>query len=255
VDLDVADALLEQALVQDPGYAQAWEMRSALQTLMVSYGYSTLSIEQADRTGVEFAERALRIEPNSAMALAVIARTRSGAAENLRSKEDLTEIFALFGRALEINPHNASALNWRGLHYLLAENHFLVPAQLGKDEESRDAFIEALNISTTKPQFAPFASLARLGEEIVFKAITNDDSVLQGWRRHDELWNAYRNPGQDYKELIESIRQHEESNGVINQDEFEYLVHPLGNDWRTPSILILWDDWTHLRKLNRNYML
>ena len=275
VDLDVADALLEQALVQDPGYAQAWEMRSALQTLMVSYGYSTLSIEQADRTGVEFAERALRIEPNSAMALAVIARTRSGAAEKLRSKEDLTEIFALFGRALEINPHNASALNWRGLHYLLVgnlekalydfatcmryepyyipctENHFLVPAQLGKDEESRDAFIEALNISTTKPQFAPFASLARLGEEIVFKAITNDDSVLQGWRRHDELWNAYRNPGQDYKELIESIRQHEESNGVINQEEFEYLVHPLGNDWRTPSILILWDDsMRHYRKSN-----
>lgn len=275
VDLDVADKLIEQALEQDPGYAQAWEMRSALQILMVSYGYSKVSMEQAGQTGMEFAERALKIEPRSAMALAVIAWTRSGAAEELRSKEDLTEIVALFERALEINPHNASALLWRGVHYIMVgdldkalndfatcmryepyyvpctENHFLVLAELGKDEESRDAFIEALNISTTKPQYAHFASLARLGEELVFKAITNDDTVLRGWRRHDELWNAYRNLGQDYGELIESIRQHLELNGVMNQEEFEYLVHPLGNDWRIPSVLTLWDDsMRHYRKSN-----
>ena len=274
-DLDVADKLLAQALEQDPGYTQAWEMRSALQRLMVDYGYSDVPMEQAEQAGLEFAERALKIEPRSAVALAVIAWTRAKAAERLRSKEDLTEIIALFNRALEINPHSASALNWRGLHYLLVgnlekalndfatcmryepyyvpctENHFLVLAALGKDEESRDAYIEALNISTTKPQYAPFASLARLGEEIVFKAITNDDSVLQGWRRHDELWNAYRNLGQDYRELIESIRQHEESNGVMNQEEFEYLVRPLGNDWRIPSYLTLWDDsMRHYRKSN-----
>jgi len=275
IDLDVADELLDRALEQDPGYAQAWEMRSALQRLMVSYGYSNVTMDQAHQAGLDFAQRALKIEPRSALALAVIAWTRSSAAGELRSKEDLVEIVTLFERALEINPHNASALLWRGLHYILVgdlqkalndfatcmryepyyvpctENHFLVLANLGRDEESRDAFTQALNFSTSKPQYAHFASLARLGEELVFKAITNDDSLLRGWRRHDELWNAYRNPGEDYGELIDSIRQHMEANGVFNRDDFEYLVHPLGSDWRVPSSLALWDDsMRHYRKSN-----
>jgi TolB-like protein/Tfp pilus assembly protein PilF len=264
-DLDVADALLEQALEQDRGYAQAWEMRAALQNLMVSYGFSKVSTDQADQKGLEFAERALEIEPRSALALAVIARTRGGAAEQLRSKENLSEIVALFDRALEIDPRNASVLLWRGMRYTLVgdlekalndfatcmrlepyyvpctENHFAVLAEMGKDEESRDAFIKALNISTTHPQYAYFASLARLGEELVFKAVTNDPTILRGWRRHDELWNAYRNPYQDHGELIESIRLYMESKGNLNVEEFEFLVHPLGNDWRIPSNLLLWD--------------
>jgi TolB-like protein/Tfp pilus assembly protein PilF len=265
VNLDDADTLLEQALEQDPGYAEAWEMRAALQALKVNYGYSKMPIEQAERAGLEFAERALEIEPRSAMALAVIARTRGDSAEGLRSKEDIVEVIALFDQALEINPRNGSALNWRGLRFLLVgdlekalsdfatcmqyepyyvpctENHFLVLGLMGRDEESLDAYLTALNLSTTKAEYAHFAGLARLGEELLFKALTNDASVLRGWRRHDELWNAYRNPGQDYGELIESIRLHTESHGQLVKEDFEYLVHPLGNDWRIPSNLMLWD--------------
>lgn len=265
VNLDVADALLERALEQDPVYAEAWEMRAALQALKVNYGYSEIPIGQADRMGLEFAERALEIEPNSAMALAVIARTRGDSAENLRSKEDLVEIVTLFDQALEINPRDGTVLNWRGLRFLLVgdlekalddfatcmhyepyyvpctENHFLVLAEMGRDEESLDAYTAALNLSTTKAEYAHFPSLARLGEELLFKALTNDASVLRGWRRHDELWNAYRNPGQDYGELIESIRLHIELHGNLVNEDIKYLVNPLGHDWRIPSSLMLWD--------------
>ena len=264
-DLDVADALLEQALEQDRGYAKAWEMRAALQNLMVSYGYSKVSTDQADRKGLEFAERALEIEPRSAMALAVIANTKGYAAEKLQTKQNLAEIVALFDRALEIDPRNASVLNWRGRRYTLigdlekalndfatclryepyyvpcTESHYSVLAEMGRDEESRDAYLKALNISTTKPQFAYFASLARLGEELVFKAVTNGPTLLKGWRRHDELWNAYRNPDQDHGELIESMRLYMESKGNLIVEDFEFLVHPLGNDWRIPSKSVLWD--------------
>jgi len=64
---------------------------------------------------------------------------------------------------------------------------------------------------------------------------------LRGWRRHDELWNAYRNPGQDYGELIESIRLHIELHGNLVNEDIKYLVNPLGHDWRIPSSLMLWD--------------
>jgi TolB-like protein len=264
-DLDVADALLEQALEQDRGYAKAWEMRAALQNLMVSYGFSKVSTDQADRKGLEFAERALEIEPRSAMALAVIARTKGSAAERLQTKQNLAEIVALFDRALEIDPRNASVLLWRGRLYMLVgdlekalndfatclryepyyvpctENHFSVLAEMGRDEESRDAYLKALNISTTKSRFAHFASLARLGEELVFKAVTNHPTLLRGWRRHDELWNAYRNPDQDHGELIESMRSYMEPEGDMTVENFEFFVHPLGNDWRIPSNSLLWD--------------
>ena len=264
-DLDVADEFLEQALEQDPGYAQAWEMRAALQKLMVSYGYSNVSVDQADQAGLEFAQRALDIEPRSAMALAVMARTRGRAAEDLRSTENLVEIFDLFDRALEINPRDASVLLWRGLRFLLVgdlerslndfetcmqyepyyvpcvENHFTVLAAMGKDEESRDAYIKALNTSTTNAIYAHFASLARLGEELAFKTLTNDSTILKGWRRHDELWNAYRDAGQNHGELIDSIRLHMESQGNLVIDDFNFFVHPLGSDWRIPSNLLLWD--------------
>ncbi len=53
-----------------------------------------------------------------------------------------------------------------------SENHFAVLAEMGRDEESCDAYIKALNTGTSKPQYAHFVSLARLGEELVFKALT-----------------------------------------------------------------------------------
>jgi len=73
--LDVADALLERAVMQDPEFAEAWEIRAALQTLAVEYGFVDTPIEVAEERGAEFAKRALDLEPRSATALAVIAKT------------------------------------------------------------------------------------------------------------------------------------------------------------------------------------
>ncbi len=64
---------------------------------------------------------------------------------------------------------------------------------------------------------------------------------LRGWRLHDELWNAYLNPGPDYSELIESIRAYLETQEGVYQGNFELIVHPLGKGWRVPQTLIVWD--------------
>ncbi len=265
VDLDVADDLLTRAVKQDPNYAKAWEMRSALQTLVVEYGYSDEPIEVAEQRSKQFADRALSIEPRSATALAVIAKVDGEAAGVLRSKTDLARVIADFTRALEIEPRNTEALNWRGLRFLMVgdleaalrdfatclgyepyyvpcvENHYTVLAAMGRDEEALAAYIKALDTSSAKVQFAHLPLLARLDKELAFKSTTNSPSVLWGWRRHDELWRAYRNPEQDHSDLIRSIQGFIGAQSGAFDDLADFIVHPLGTEWRIPERLLLWD--------------
>jgi len=265
LDLDSADELLTRALEQDPEFAKAWEMRAALQTLKLEYGYSELSPDEAERLGNEFARRALAIEPRSATALAVIAKGDGNATQYLRRRESLVRVFSEFNRALEIEPRNASALLWRGLRYLsvgdldaslgdfvkcmelepfytpCVENHYTVLATMGRDDEALAAYREGLNTSTTKVAYAHLPLLARLDEELAFKSASNAEAALQGWRRHDELWLAYRNPERDHAELIESIRIHFESHEEAYEDMFEFVASPLRTDWRIPENLLVWD--------------
>ena len=265
VNLDRADELLEQALRQDPEFVEAWEIRSALQTLKVEYGYSDVPLEEAGAMGKAFARRALSYDPNSAMSMAVIAKTDSNAAQNLQAKPALVEVGDLFSRALELEPRNASALLWRGIHYLhvgnldaslkdfrtcleyepyyvpCVENLTALLSVSGRDEESLQAYLAALNNGTTKVQFAPFMSLARLGEELAFKTAANDAQLLQGFRRHDELYEAYRHPEGDYSDLLAAIRRHLESGLVKYSDMYSFIAHPLGTGWEIPSIGTLWD--------------
>jgi len=265
LDLEVADELLTRALGQDPEFAKAWEMRAALQTLKFEYGYSGLSIDEADQLGNEFAERALALEPRSATALAVIAKVDGNAADSLRRKANLASVFAQFDQALEIEPRNASALLWRGLRYLLVgdldaslndftkcleyevyytpcvENYYTVLAAMGRDEEAITAYLEGLNTSTVKVAYAHLPLLARLDEEIAFKSATNVGNLLQGWRRHGELWLAYQNPEQDHAELIESVRGYLDNKKGAYENIAEYIVQPLGTGWRIPDRLLLWD--------------
>jgi TolB-like protein len=269
LDLDVADALLARAVELDPGFAQAWEIRSALQVLAREYGYAGTTLEEAQVTAVEYANRALQLEPDSATAMALLANIKTRNVQSLRSNDAIAGIIADFDRALEIEPHNASALNWRGLTFLFAgdlqaalrdfttcfdyepfyrpcvENHYTVLGALGRDDASIAAYLEGLNKSSAKTEFAYLPSLARSGEELAFKMATNGPFMLQGWRRHDELWQAYRNPMQDHSELIASIRRHLALRSDGYSDLVQYVVHPIGSGWRIPESLVMWDPMLH----------
>lgn len=263
--LDVADELLHVAVAQDPEYSEAWEMLAALQPLKISYGYSDEQIEVAEKRGMEYADRALAIEADSATALAVKGMIAANALEELRGSDDVAAVLELLSEAIEIDPRNASALNWRGLRFMrigyleealqdfatcmkfepyyvpCVENHFTVLGIMGRDEESVAAYLEALNKSTTKLDFAHYTSLARLGEELAFKSSMNSPSVLKGWRHHDELWEAYRNPDKDYPELIESVSEYLKANPQGYVELVSFITHPIGSNWRVPDRLVVWD--------------
>jgi TolB-like protein/Flp pilus assembly protein TadD len=266
VDLDVVGDLLRQAVEQDPAFAKAWEMRAATRLLAAGYGYSDESKQQSYAGAAEFAKEALSLDPDSSLALTVLTKIRTDANKDLRNKNDLAEAMAAYDRAIELDPRNATALNWRGLTLQLigeleaalddfaacmryepyympcVTNHFFSLTALGKDEESLQAYIGSLNNSTSMVGAANLALLARLDKELAFKSATNDSSLLRGWRRHDELWRAYKNPDQDHSELIESIRIHLDARVNGYEDDFAYIVQPIGGSFRIPQSGLLWDD-------------
>ncbi len=263
-DLDKADALLTRAVEQDPNFANAWEMRAALQFLMVDYGYSSAKLVEVEQQALEFANRALAINPNSATAIASIAQLKRNAADELRARGDYSAIIAAYKRALAIDPKNTSAMNWLGNTYrslgdmnsALAMysrcaqiDPFYVPclgnqmnalSDLSRDAEALAVYYRALDAGMPNIS-ANLGLLAKHGLENEFKLQTGSADMLFGWRRHGELYEAYRHPEKNHQELIADIRSFNQKSGNLLDDNLATLLVPIGANDRMGESIIMWD--------------
>lgn len=267
-ELDTVDELLGQALQIDPNYSDAWAHKAANQFLMHDYGYSDLPESELNRRGLEEAEKALSLDPENATAISAIANIYVGQ-RTLQADHvarDWDDILALFAKALELDPRNPNAYNWRGLSYAwlgridlaladfeqcniyepyyvpCAENLHWYLAQQRRDEESMAVLRRNLNSGIAKVMYSHLGVLARRDEELLFKAATNDVQTLRDWRYHDELYQAYKDPGGDHSRLIESLIDFLEANpGRDKTFAFPILV-TLGHEFDSPSSPIgFWD--------------
>ena len=252
IDLDAADEFLQQATEMDPDFSEAWEYRAANQFLMHDYGYSDLPLSTLHERGLEFAQRALAIDPRSATAMAAISNIYVQQVRLGLGSHDWLDILEGYSKALEIDPRNASALNWRGLalgtvgnmstaladfrhcveyepYYLpCRENLHWFLAETGQIEEAMRVFRESQDAGAAKSQFIHLGLLARTGNELMFKAATNDESALRGWRRHDELYDAFRTPDADHADLAASIADFFEANPGRDGSFIHTVLLPLG---------------------------
>jgi TolB-like protein/Tfp pilus assembly protein PilF len=252
MDLDVVDQLLAQAIEIDPDFSEAWEYRAATQFLMYDYGYSDLSFTELQDLGLEYAEYALSLDPNSATAIAAIGNIYTDQAKRLTPVHSWSEILATFTQALEIDPRNGSALNWRGLAYSwvgdidaaiadfrqcqeyepfyapCVENLHWFLASHGRDAEALQVLYDALDAGIVKIYFAHLPLLARAGHEVAFKIATNDALALRGWRRHDELYEAFRDLDADHTELANSVAEFLAAAPGRSRDFAETTVLALG---------------------------
>ena len=266
-DLDVADQRLARALEQDANFAKAWELRAGIQTVISEYGYSDLPSAELGRLGIEFAEKALAIEPNSATAIAAIANIHALATENLSESYSHKEIIEDFQRALAIDPRNGSALNWLGLTYGLLgntdtalatfqrcikyepfytpciENEYESLVTLGRMDEALERYQAALDKGVTTRQFVNFSLLAYFDNKTAFLQASNRSLWLRGWRRHKEIYNAYKNLEGDHSALVADIQrfiteEKRTKNGVYLQN----LLIPIGAYNMRPSTNLMWGD-------------
>ena len=213
-DLDIVVDLLEQAVTQDPSFARAWEMLAATTNLLGEYGPTDDTDEVLDLRAAEYANRALAIDAGSATAIAVLGLIDAGANESLRRPHKIGDTISTFSRALDIQPRNAEALNWRGLRYGMvgdlqaaledfdrcldyepyyspcSDNRYWALAVMGRDEEALEGFRDGLSKGITKLYYTHLGLLARLDKEDLFKAATNHPDMLYGWPKHDELYVA-----------------------------------------------------------------
>ena len=244
VDLATANELLLTAVEQDSEFAKAWELLAAVQFLMWDYGETDMSLEEANRRTVEYANKALAIEANSSLAIAAKVHIQTKDVRNIDASVDWNYELSELSRALEIDPRNDSALNWRGLTRQLlgdlegaladytscadyepfnvpcAENRVYALASLGRDEESFRHYLKLLDLGMAKLEYVSLPMLARLGKEGHFKSATNSRRFLFGWHEHDKLYEALQNPGGDYQQLINSIRQFQDDHPERDKSVF-----------------------------------
>mgnify|MGYP001826105623 CR=1 FL=1 len=276
-DLDVVDDLLGQAVEIDPGFSEAWEYQAAVQLLMKHYGYTDVPLPELYRRGMEYAERALEIDPNSATALATIGNIQADQATSGYAPHDWNDIIGGYTRALDIDPRNGSALNWRGLAYgwvgnldaaandfrqciqyepyyePCIENLQWYLADMGRYDESLQVLTSALDAGIAKIRYSHLVMLADTGNELAFKAATNDIRALRDWRHHDELYEAFRNLEADHSDLVASIQTFHEAHPERSGDFMYTTLVTLGSDVTARNSIGLWGKAGHKYRQTENF--
>jgi TolB-like protein len=262
--LDQADAMLGRAVELDPEFVDAWSIRAAINVLLDEYGY--VPAEQrpvVDARAREYADRTLAIDPDNPVALAAMSLMARTNAWSFGETADFEEILDDLDRALEIDPRNASALNWRGLTWAvlgridramadyeacLEAERFYTPCEhnlhysmiaLGQTDAAMERFYAVLDNGMMRIYGPYLPVLAAAGEEQLFKLITNRENLLTGWRRHDEYYQAMRNPDQDHSKLLADLERFVAERGLSYRDAGVLLI-PLGATDRIPEVAVMW---------------
>jgi TolB-like protein/Tfp pilus assembly protein PilF len=263
--LEIADQLLEKSLKQDPKFAPAWELRAGLQALLVEYTDTPLSFEEHERRGYKFADEALSLNPDSAMALAVKANLKMRAVSRLRGRYDLADVIVDFERSLKIDPDNPDTLNWYGLTLgtvgypdkalemfqrcmradprasACTENEYDALYELGRFNEAWEHYVSAFNRGAITDQYANFGLLAHFKQKAAFLFVSNQSKYLPRWHRHEALYEAYRNLDADHGELVREVltfaarEQIDVDNGYV-----ALVLLPLGAYDLLPTLGLVW---------------
>ncbi|HEY9143520.1 MAG TPA: hypothetical protein VIM90_05755 [Arenimonas sp.] len=231
-DLAQAELWLEQALAEDPAFAKAWELRAAVNSVMFEYLESDLSLDELNRRSVQYAEKALSLDPQSSLALAALARIRGAIGRDQRVPADYAAVITDLERAIEIDPHNVNAMNWLGLTHALigatehslaifrqcmavdrlfapcAENEFDSLWVLGRTDEAYAHMLDALSHGVNSDGYVNLHLLARSEERAAFLIMLNHPNLLPQWRRGDDIYDALLHPGRDHAALREELLQY-----------------------------------------------
>ncbi len=183
-ELELAESYLQQAVQIDPQFAQAWELWAATYFLKFNYGYTGPADKMESQT-LAYIDRALALNSRSSTALALKAQIRRNRSDRSGTRAEWDDILNDFSLALEADPRNTEALNWRGLAYATLgyadraladfsacmdveryyaaciENHYAMLAGLGRDDEAMSAYRQALADGSVKVYFAHLQLLAR----------------------------------------------------------------------------------------------
>ncbi|HSD68563.1 MAG TPA: hypothetical protein VLB07_03370 [Woeseiaceae bacterium] len=264
--IDRAEALLAQAVERDPEFADAWALRAAAASLYLFFEYvkTDLSREALEQRVDEYAARARALDPANALAIAAPANYRMNATLGLTRAYDLGEVVADLEKAVVLDPRDSSVRNWLGITYLAvgerekaletftactefdplfgpcAENLYDSLVTLERYDEAWTVFQRVLSRGMKVGGWVSFSLLAHFEEKMAFMIAADHDQWLPGWRRQDEIYEAFRNPGADHSELVAAVTDFVRGNPQVNVDTVGILLIPIGGFDYRPYATTLW---------------
>ena len=262
--IEEAEALLGKAVMRDPDFADAWALRAATASLFKEYVATDRSHDDIGKLVDAYAERALALDPDNARAIAARANFRITAAWSLAHKYDIAGIIADLKRAIALDPRDSSAVNWLGMTYAVvgdndkaletfiacaeidplfgpcAENIYDLLVVEGRYDEALAQFQKVLAKGYTVGAWTNFGMLAHFNEKTAFMQAANNAEWLRGWRRQDEVYEAFKHPEADHSALIADLEEF--LKGRLNRgvNNYSVLLIPIGAfDW-PPYPIKLW---------------
>lgn len=223
-------ALAQQATEADPQFAEAWALQSAIVNIAPGYGVPLDLDRPVNVAATELAEEALEIDPDNALALAILSKVKMD--ENTSggvAPHDWADILAGFEAAIEADPQNIDVLNWRSNTYSVlgfldeevegyqactSIDPFYGPCRMNicirlSDRQQDEAAMQCIR-STLSDGINPNApALLRLydrtDQELAFLNIVSSANMLRGWPGVGELYEAYREEDDNSEQILRSI--------------------------------------------------
>jgi len=267
--MDRADEQLARAVEIDPEFAAAWAIRAAIYMLDDEYGHLGIARDVSVARYEEYAATALANDPDNALAIAVLAFGRLTEARFGRARHSISQIIDDLERVIALDPKNASARNWLGVAYgevgeleaalaqfqtcneddpyyaPCAENVYDTLTSLGRMDEALAAYLRALEAGATTDGWVNLSLLVHFDLKAHFMSVTNQSLYLPGWRRHGELWAAWRNLGGNHEALAREIRAYADEHLDLadNSSHVVNLLVPLGGSFDlNPFSILIWDE-------------
>ncbi|MEX0645270.1 MAG: hypothetical protein WD076_08165, partial [Parvularculaceae bacterium] len=263
-NLEEAEALLGVAVERDPNFADAWALRAATMSLFKEYVVTDRPYEEFGKLVDAYADRALALNPDNARAIAARANFRMTAAWNLDLKHDIGGIVADLKRAVALDPRDSSATNWLGMIYAqvgesdeavetfaactafdpffgpCAENYYDLLVAQGRYDEAFAQYQQVLAKGIVVSGWTNFSMLAHFDQKAAFMQATNHAAWLPGWRRHEDLYEAFKRPGEDHSELILDLKEYLGAHPNRGVNASGILLIPIGGFDATPFANNLW---------------
>ena len=78
---------------------------------------------------------------------------------------------------------------------------------LGRYDEAWAQYQDVLSKGIVVSGWTNFSLLAHFDQKVAFMEATNHPSWLPGWRRHADLYEAFKHPGEDHSALVSDLEE------------------------------------------------